>query len=374
MKYVRLVLRNLLRNKRRSGLTSLAVALSVFLVVGLRTGVHHLETPPSKLSQFRLVSRHAASLLNQIPEGHLAKIRTVPGVLQATPMTWFGGYWKEPEHLFANFEIEPDSFWEVFPEQVLPEDQKKAFLEDARGCFAGKQICEEFGWKIGDKIPLTGTIYPFDPDLTLRGIYEGPDMTWLCFHRKYSEESLGRPGRVSTVWFHVAGADDVGPVSGRVDALFRNSNAETKTDTEKAFQLSFVEMMGDLRGIIRVVVLVAGFTMLLVAGNAMAMAARERVQEAAVLRALGFPPGRVASLLLAEAVLVSLLGGLVGTALPVWAFWNFTPQPIWFPTFRVPLPVAGSGLLFALLLGLLAGGLPAWGLVRRPIAQALRKA
>jgi putative ABC transport system permease protein len=374
VKYLPLVLRNLFRNKRRSGLTAFAVAISVFLVVVLRTALHHLETPPSEQSQFRLVAHHAASLQNPLPEGHVEKVRAVPGVLRATPMTWFGGYWKRFENFFANFEIDASTWWDVFPEQRLPEDQKRGFLADPQGCFVGRALSEEYGWKIGDRIVLTGTLYPLDPELNVQGIYEGPDSTWLLFHRKYAEESLGRPGRVGTIWFLVAGAADVGPVSERVDARFRNSDAETKTETEKSFQLSFVEMMGDVRAIVRWVVGFVALTMLLVAGNAMAMAARERLQEAAVLRALGFPPARVATLLLAEAMLVAGLGGAIGTALPVLLFWNFTPQPIWFPTFRVPTEIGLTGFGFALALGLLAGGLPSWGLVRRPIAQALRRA
>ena len=374
MKFLPFVLRNLLRNKRRSALTAFAVGVSVFLVVALRTALYQLMTPPAEQSRFRLVSLHASSLQSPLPEGHVEKIRHVPGVLKTTPMTWFNGQWQKPENFFANFEIEAETFWDVFPEQVLPEPEKRAFLKDPRGCFAGRDLAKKFGWKIGDKILLTGTIYPCDLDLNLHGIYDGPDSTWLLFHRKYAEESLGRPGRVGTIWFTVADAAEVAPVSARVDALFRNSDAETKTETEKAFQLSFVQMMGDLHAIVRNVVAAVAFTMLLVAGNAMAMAARERASEAAVLRALGFSPGRVASLLLLEAILVAGIGGFVGTALPVALFWDFSPDPILFPVFRVPTDVAGEGFALALLVGALAGGVPARGLARAPIAERLRRA
>ncbi len=378
MKYLPLVLRNLLRNKRRSGLTAFAIFVSTFLVVALRTALYQFENPPSEQSRFRLVARHATSLQNPLPETHVDKIRKLPGILETTPLTWFGAYWKDENNWFPNFEIEADTFWDVFPEVRLPEEEKRAFLADLQGCFVGRDLAAKFDWKVGDRIVLTGQIYPLNPELNVRGIYDGPDSTWLLFHRKYVEKTLetsaGRPGRVGTIWFLVAGPEDVAPVSARVDAAFRNSDGETKTETEKAFQLSFVEMMGDLRAIVRNIVAAVALTMLLVAGNAMAMAARERAAEAAVLRALGFPPARVGFLFLSEAVLVAGIGGLLGTLLPVLLFFDFSPEPIMFPTFRVPTGIAASGILLALLVGALAGGLPAWSLVRRPIAQALRRA
>jgi putative ABC transport system permease protein len=371
------VWKNIARNRRRTLLTVLSIGLSLFLLSTLMTVLTELtRESPEGDQHLRLVVRRASSLGDPLPEAYLDKLRRVPGVRLVHTLSWFGGIYVDERNFFANFACDPETLFPMWNENHIPPEQLAAFKKERTAAVAGRKLAERFKWRLGDTITLKGTIYPLDLDFTLRGIYTGLDETAFFFHHAYLEEALERPGKVGTFWLKAATAADVPRIAERVDAMFKNSDAETKTETERAFQLGFVAMLGNIKTLIASISSVVVFTILLVTANTMAMAIRERAREIAVLKTLGFGRGRILGLLMGESAVIALAGGILGTGgarlfYSVVDVWKHTKG--FFPIFIVEPSTILLGLGLALAIGLASAALPAYRVSQQTIAQALRR-
>ncbi|MGH9340110.1 MAG: ABC transporter permease [Acidobacteriota bacterium] len=379
MKFLTLIIKNLLRNKRRTLLTVSSIMVSLFLVATLRTLLTELQNPPETPdSALRLITRHRTSLFNVLPIAHKEKIAGIEGVEAVTGSMWFGGIYEDPSNFFANFAIDSKEFFQVHPDVMISEAEKLAYLEDRTGAIAGDNLADRFGWKLGEKIFLDSNLFNFDPELTLRGIYrEGPDSgNSLYFHWDYFNEALGNPGFTGTFALRTSSPEAIPLAAEKIDALFLNSTAPTKTETEKAFLLSFVEMMGDVQFFITSIVSVVVFTIVLVAANTMAMSIRERVREIGILKALGFRSAQVLGLLLGESMLLALLGALIGSWGAKLIFGSINMSALTGGLMQRFSVTPGTLILCAfigLFVGLISAGIPAWQASRRPVVEAMRR-
>ncbi|HXL15184.1 MAG TPA: FtsX-like permease family protein [Methylomirabilota bacterium] len=380
MKYLRLILANLMRSKRRTFLTVFSIAVALFLFCTLRTVITSFEASLRASQATRLVVRHAASLVFPLPLAYKERLAQVPGVTGVTYGNWFGGFYQDPKNQFAQFAMDVPTMLDLFPETVIPPDQVQAFRSERTSCVIGRALARKYGWKIGDQIPIVGTIYPGEWRFNVRGIYEGktPDVdeNTLFFHWDFLNESLpeGRRNYVGIYWLRISSPDLAAPVSRRVDAIFENSTQPTKTETEKAFQAGFISMIGNVQLLLTIIGSAIVFAIMLVTINTMMMAARERTTEIAVLKTLGFSDGLILRLVAGEALVVSLLGGLLGCGLAALVFHetDFTGGGF-FPNFRVLPATILTGLLLAAVMGILSGVGPAISAARLRIASALRK-
>lgn len=378
MKFLRFLLKNILRNKRRTLLTVSSIAASLFLVATLLTLLDQLTNPPETPdSALRLITRHRISLFNTIPMSHGEKIREVEGVEAAYGSMWFGGVYKDPSNFFANFSVEADQFFEVNRDMIVPEDQKEAFINDRTGAVAGDSLAERFGWKIGDIIHLEGALFSFDPELTLRAIYSGgaDDGSSLFFHWDYFDEGMNRAGIIGTYTIRTSSPEVLPQVAETIDSMLRSSTAPTKTETEREFILGFVNMLGNVQLFITSIVSVVIFTIVLVAANTMAMSIRERIREVGILKALGFRSSQVMTLFMVESVLLALTGAMLG-ALGAWILLPNLNIAAISGGFVQRLAVTGTTLLLCagigLAVGIVSAGLPSWSASRRPTVQCLR--
>jgi putative ABC transport system permease protein len=380
VKFLRLVLAHLTRSKRRTFLTVSSIAIALFLFCALRTVMTSLDAGIRSSDDTRLVVRHAASLVFPLPLAYRDRLTQVPGVTRVGWGNWFGGYYQDPKNNFTQFAVDAESFFDLYPEVLIPPDQRDAFAAERTAGIAGKTLVDKYGWKIGDVIPITGTIFPGEWRITLRGIYVGAtpdaDENAIFFHWDYVNESIPEQRRnfVGIYWLRLASADDAPSVSDRVDDMFRNSAQPTKTETEKAFQAGFLSMVGNVSMLLTILGSAIVFAIMLVTINTMMMAARERTTEIAILKTLGFSDGLVLRLVAAESMILSLAGGVLGSGLAFLLFrkLDFTAGGM-MPNFRM-LPETGAfGLLLAVIMGLLSGLVPAVQAARLQIAGALRK-
>ena len=292
MTLTRFVTKSAFRNKRRSILTVLSISFSLILLTLMMTiwRGFYIDKGSAESAQ-RLVMRHRVSLTNFIPGYYREKIRTIPGVVAVVPNSWFGGIYKDakPENFFAQFGTDPDEFFKVFTDFKIPDDQLAAWQRDQAGVVVDSKLAEKFGWKVGDRINLKGTIYPTNLELTIRGIFTAPQPTQsVYFNFKYVEEAVAwAKGQAGTFGILADSAEDVPKVASAADAMFHNSPQPTKTESEKAFQLSFVASLGNVKAFILSICLAVVFATLLVSANTMAMSIRERTREVAVLKTLG---------------------------------------------------------------------------------------
>jgi putative ABC transport system permease protein len=378
---IKLIWRNTLRHPLRAGLTIMGMALAVLAFCLLRTMVAAWYSGVSAASPVRLVTRNAISLAFRLPLSYQPKIAAIPGIVTLTYGTWFGGIYLDERNFFPTFAVYLPKYLEMYPEYVIPEDQKVKLLKDRRGCAAGRALARRFGWRLGDSIILKGTIYPGEYRFVLKAIYTGRDPTTdegrLFFHWDYLNETLKKtfPERADQVgWFlsRVAAPELAGPIAQAIDALFRNSLAETLTENEAAFAMGFVSMTEAILMAIQVVSwLVIGVILVLLA-NTMAMSARERLREYAVLKSMGFRPRHLGSLIMGESLLLALAGGLVGLALTFPAVHLLrTNLGQYFRTFPLTRATLALGLGTALAVGVAAALLPAWRAAQVRIAEAL---
>jgi putative ABC transport system permease protein len=374
------VLRNTFRNKRRSLLTMLSISFSLLLLTLMvsiwRTFYADTGAP---LSAKRVITRDRVSLSFLLPAYYRDKIRSIPGVVAVAPMTYFGNHYKDDRasNAFAQIATDPDEYLKVASDKIVPPDQVAAWQRDRAGALVDVTLANRYGWKIGDKITLLGTIFPVNPELTIRGIYQrDPPQNALYFNAKYLEESLdwfkGRAGWYAT---QVAEPRDVARVSSEIDDMFRNSPQRTKTESEKAFQLSIVAMLGNVKAFILGICGAVVFAILLVSANTMAMSVRSRTREVAVLKTLGFTRQRVLSLFVLEAVALALAGGVLGIvgAVGLIGWLTHSSVAIGVPTdMKVTFPAVGLSLLAAATVGFLSGYIPAYGASRINIVEGLR--
>jgi putative ABC transport system permease protein len=319
----KLLFRNAFRHRLRAALTVFGVAVAVLAFGLLQTLVDAWHAGASAAAANRLVTRSAISLTFSLPIAYMGKVRAVEGVGAVSHMSWFGGIYIDRKNFFPNFAVEPRSFLEVYPEFLVPEGERDAFLKDRKGCLVGRALAERFGWAVGDAVTLKGTIYSGEWPLTVRGIYRGRDRgtdeSQFFFHYDYLNERLKdryprRANQVGIIVIEIRSADQAPEVSAAVDALFRNSLAETLTETERAFQLGFVAMSAAILTAIRLVSLVIIVIIMAVVANTMVMSVRERMHEFAVFKTLGYGGGTLAGLILGESLVICAAGGLLGVA------------------------------------------------------------
>ena len=378
MRSFRLVWANLRRKKVRTTLTigSFAVALFLFgLLAAIRVG---FRGGADAAGADRLDVINRVSLILPLPLSYRDRIIQVPGVAGVTYATWFGGVYQDERNFFAQFAVDKDTWFDVYADYVVSPEGREAFMRDRQACMVGRALAKRFGFKVGDRIPVRGTIWTGDWEFNVAGIYEGSrpdaDTTGMFFRADYLEENR-QFGKGTVGWYVVKlrNPADAVRVTKAIDALFANSPFETLTQTEKAFAASFVNQMGNIELLIMTIGLVVFFTLLLVTGNTMAIAVRERSGELAVLKTIGFSDPRVMRLILAEAVLIAGQGGLIGLVLAKLVLPGLTRAlPMLGVLYVSPLTFA-AGFLLALAVGAAAGLLPAIGAMRLKVVDALRR-
>jgi putative ABC transport system permease protein len=379
MKYRHLILANLFRKKIRTTLTlgSFMVALFLFGLLAVVRGAFNqgLEVAGAN----RLVVVNKVSIIQPLPISYMEKIARIPGVTLVTHANWFGGVYQDERNFFPQFAIEDGTYRQMFPEFIVPDDQWKAFIGDREGAIIGQDLVKRFHWKVGDRVPIRGTIFPGTWEFNIRGIYKGSrpqdDTTQFWFRYKYLEERENPYWKGLIGWYTVRidNPDNAVRVGGSIDELFANSPWETKTDTEKAFAAGFVKQAGNIEFLLLSIGSVVFFTLLLVTGNTMAIAVRERMRELAVLKAVGFSDAFVLSLVLGESLFLAAVGGGLGLALSKLFTLRGDPTGGMLPYFYLAPPAVILGLLAALAVGVAAGILPAWSAMRLRVVDALRR-
>lgn len=380
MRFSKLILRNLFRNKLRSILTLVLMAAIFFFVATMLSILENFETAAnSGEGQNRLSVQSAISLANPLPLSHEAKIATVPGIVDIAKLQWLGAYYKEPKNFFANFAVDHDKMAVVWDDYKIPKDQLEAFKADRRGAVVGPELAKRYGWKIGDRVILTGVIFPWNPETTIRGIYHHKfDSSSFFLHFDYFHEATKEMtgSTVGTFWVRVKDPRDMAKISLQIDEMFKNSEYPTETFTEKEFQQQFMAMIGNIKLLFTVVSLCSIFMVVLLAAITMSMAARERVTEVAVLKAIGFTSGTILTLMLIEFVMLGFIGGALGTfgAKFIYQFVNMTEVTQGFlVAFGVNTKTVLTCLTAAVIVGFLAGGLPALRSARLSVVDGLRK-
>ena len=372
------VAKSAFRNKRRSLLTVSSIAFSLLLLCIMlcvwRSFYIDKGAPDSAL---RIMTRHKVSLANFIPIYYRDKIRTVPGVVHVVPMTWFGGKYKDdkPENFFAQFATDPDEYFDVAADKVMPADQLAAWKHDRAGCVVDIELARKHNWKIGDHIILQGSIFPANLDLTLRGIYTiDPPNSALYFHAKYLEESVSWFKDSAGFYFtRVDTPENMPRAAHAIDDMFHATPVPTKSESEQAFKLDFIATLGSVKVFILSICGAVVFTTLLVCANTMAMSIRERTREVAVLRTLGFTRENILKLLLSESIAISLMGGLVGVLLGTLVIKAMSRPGIGLPvSMHMTAATALVVMLVAAVVGLISGVIPSYRASNLGIVDALR--
>ena len=378
MKYLPLVLANLGRHKKRTVLTIASVALALFLFASLQTVVTTIAAAANFGSARRLVSTNATGIVFTLPIAYANRLQAQRGVEAVTWANWFGGRYGDGKHFFATFAIEPKSYLEMYPEMVMPEDQKQAFIRERTGALVGRHLMETLGWKLGQNVTMQGTIFPGDWTFTIRAVYVptsaqiGEDV--LMFHHEYMEERLGRPGQAGWYIARIDHTDRAAPIAKAIDDQFRNSSYPTKTGTEQAFNASFATMWGNVSLLMGTIGLAVVFAILLVTANAMMMSARERTREVAVLKTIGFRDTTLFGIVMLEAGVIALTGALIGLggAKVLYKATHFNGGGF-LPGFDVTGSTLAVGSAVALALMIASGAVPAIRAARLPVISALRQ-
>lgn len=371
------IAKNALRNKRRALLSILSVAVSLFLFILLQVGLREMTLPVEDVgSASRVIARHRISLGQMLPVSQQQIIERIPGVEAVSPFTWFGGKYRGEEVMFAQFAVDPEAFLKISSDAKISPQEAETFKADRRACLLGKITAEKYGLKVGDRLPLEGTYWPYDLEFKIAGIYSGtPDDRNMFFHYKYLDEATGGRGLVGTWWIKVRSIEEVGAVVAAVNEVFKNTSAEVRAETERAFQLGFISMMGNVKMFINSICTVVVFTLLLVSASTMSMAIRERFRELAILKSLGYRRRELFSFILAESFGLAALGALIGVG-GCWALFTFVPAPTltngFFPMLEVTPRMIGRGCLIAALLAIVSSIAPALAVARTSVVQGLR--
>ena len=381
MKYARLIFANLFRKKVRLVLTIGSFAVALFLFAFLAVVKDAFGRGADVAGADRLVIINRTSIINTIPLSYRDKIQRIPGVKYVTHNNWFGGVYKDEKNFFPQFVIDPGNQRQVVPELIVPDDQWNAFLKDRQGAIAGAKTAQRFGWKVGDRIPIKTTLYGGGAwEFNLVGIYHGKrpqdDETQFWFQWDYFEEKLPAAVKGQIGWYvlRVENPDDSVRIAKAIDAEFANSPSETRTQTESAFAASWVKQFGNIQFLILAIGTVVFFTLLLVTGNTMAISVRERTSELAVFKAIGFSDRAVLFFVLAESLIIALIGGLLGLLLATFAvpalaraLNGLLPALVLAPS------ILALGLVVAILVGLISGLLPGVSAMRMRVVNALRR-
>ncbi len=378
MKYLPFIFRNLFRKKTRTILTIGSIAVAIFLFGLLVTIETALNAGVDVAGVDRLIVRNKTSLIMPLPLSYQERLRQIDSVTEATFATWFGAIYQEPKNFFPQFAIDTDTYRTVFPEFEVSDAEWSSFLADQEGAVVGKLTAERFGWKVGDRIPLQGTIWTGTWEFNIRAIYEGSrsgdDESQLWFHWKFLEESRSS-GKGTVGWYTVKidDSDQAVTVTRTIDERFSNSAYETSTETEQAFAAGFAKQIGNIKMLIMSIGAVVLFTLLLVTGNTMAMAVRERVPELGVLKTLGFGDRTVLFLVLAESLIIATVGGAIGVGLAKLFTLGGDPTGGMLPVFYLSTREMLLGLGIAIFVGLAAGSIPALTAMNLRIVDALRR-
>ncbi|HQR52787.1 MAG TPA: ABC transporter permease [Burkholderiales bacterium] len=382
MESLRLALRNAFRHRLRTGLTVLGLVIAIVAFGLLQTVVDAWYAGAEGASNTRLITRNSISLVFPLPINYRDKIRRVPGVTGVSMANWFAGVYITEKNFFPQFAVDPNSYFELYPEYQVPEAELAAFRRDRKGAIVGRKLADIHGFKVGDVVPLRGTIYPGTWSFVVRGIYDGAekstDTSQMFFHWDYLNETIKRtaPKRGDSTGIYIvriASPDLASEVAAGIDHEFRNSLAETLTETEKAFQLGFVAMTEAIVVAIRIVSFLVIFIILAVMANTMAMTARERTAEYATLKALGFGPAFLSRLVFGESLTIALAGGAAGVALTFPVATAFAERMgTLFPVFNVSRETVWMQLAAALTVGCAAAIVPAVRASRVRIAEGLR--
>jgi putative ABC transport system permease protein len=383
MMLLKILFRNAFHNKLRSGLTIFGISVAILAFGLLRTVISAWYAGVEAASVSRLVTRNAISIIFPLPISYNEKIRQIDGVKLVSYGNWFGGVYIDEKNFFPNFCVEPRTYLDIYPEFVLAPLEKKAFLADRKGFVAGRKLAAKYGWKIGDTVTLKGTIYPGNWDFVLRGIYHGRDETidetQFYFHWDYLNETMKKtsPQRADHAGFYMitVARPDLSPsVALAVDSMFKNSLAETLTETEKAFNQGFIAMSGAIVTAIQMVSFVVIIIIMAVVANTMAMTTRERIGDYAIMKTMGFGGGDIAAMIFGESLVIALTGCLVGVALTFPAAKAFgLSLATFFPVFLVSSETLYMDLLASLLIAFVAAIIPTRHAIRVGIADGLRR-
>jgi putative ABC transport system permease protein len=383
MFFLKLIVKNAFRHRLRTLLTILGIIIALVAFGLLRTVINAWYAGVKASSATRLVTRNAISLIVPLPISYKEKIRHVDGVEAVSYGSWFGGIYIDEKHFFANFAVDPESYLHLYPEIVVPPDQKEAFLRDRKACMAGRKLVEKYAWKIGDTITLKGTIYPGNWDFVLRAVYYGRDDTvdeaTFLFHWDYLNEVVKKRKSImaDTVGFYMVGVkrpELAATVSMEIDAMFKNSLSETLTETEKAFNLGFISMTEAILVAIQLVSFVVILIIMAVVANTMSMTVRERIGEYAIMKALGFGWLRIGGLILGESLTITSIGCVLGIVLTYPAANTFAKKMgTLFPVFNIEPVIFIYYGAACLLIGVVAAIIPARRAIKLPIADGLRK-
>jgi putative ABC transport system permease protein len=386
MKYFHLIWKNVFRKKLRTGLTAASIVLVLVLIVILTSLLQAMQTDPSGgKGANRLVVQHATGLGNFLPLSQRQRIEQIPGVVAVSPEIWFGGVYKDdkPENWIGQLSADPDIYFDkIFDDAKIDPKVNAEWKATRSGFVAGQKIADKFHWKKGDHIILRGTYIPINADLVYIGPYSAGDEGNIFFHNEYLNQSswFGANKYTGLYYLKVASGDDIPRVAATIDKMFENSDAPTKTLTEKQFQLQFMEMMGNVKLLINAISLIILFAVTLIVANTVAMSARERVTEIAVMRTLGFGRGHILGFILSESVVMSLLGGVLGVLLAKYVFipvliagGNKTAVSAWLTNFRVSPQTLVMAFAISVGVGILAGFVPAIRSSRLKIVDGLRQ-
>jgi putative ABC transport system permease protein len=384
LRFIPLIFANLRRRKLRTVFTLASISVA-FLLYGLLAAVKNgFEAGVELAGADRLITIHKVSLVQPLPQSYQARIAAVPGVSLVTHSTWFGGRYQDDRNVLQTYPVEPESYLAMYPEYLVPATEKQRWLQDRPGLLVGRAIARNYGWKVGDRVPIRSDIFPrqggsYTWDFVVDAIFDNRDPSGdtnsMLFHYDYFDEAR-TVGKGTIGWYivRISDANRATQVASAIDAQFTNSSAETKTGTEKAFVQGFAKQTGDIGAIVTSIGIAVFFTMLLVSGNTMAQAVRERTNELAVMKTLGFSDGRVMLLVLAESMLITLIGGALGT---VGALFIVTKMGVvlssYLSAFVLTSKALAVGVLLMVVLGLVSGAVPAARASRLRIADALRR-
>jgi putative ABC transport system permease protein len=383
MKFARLVWRSLLRRKSRTFLTMSSIVLVLLLIVVLSCLLEAMmgETTVGKGAN-RIVVQHATGLSNFLPTAYRERIEQIPGVVAVNPETWFGGTYidERPQNFFGQLSTDPAVWETVHDDYALPDEQLKAWQAARDSFVAGQQLIDRYHWRPGDHIQLRGSYINVTLDLRLAGVYRGPDESNIFFHNKYLENAVPTiSGRTGIFFLRCREPQDVDRVADAINRAFENSSAPVKAMTERQFMMQFAEMMGNVRLLVRSIGAMVLFTIVLIVANTVAMSARERVTQIAVMRALGFRRDQILALVLAEALLLAVLGGAIGVLLAfpftsgLVSLMKHTPVAPFAYNVRIAPSTVAVAFGWSVAIGLLAGLVPAWRSSRASIIDGLRQ-
>jgi len=383
MRFLTLIVKNCLRNRRRSFLTIFSLSISLCLL-GVMAALYYalFFGAPPKAQARRAVTRHKVSIVFQMPIYYREQIRKVRGVEEVAIWQWYGGAYKDSRdqrNFFPRLAVEADRLFKIYLDYQIPDEQKQAFIRDPAGCIIGKSLADRFNFKVGDKILIKGDIFPFDLDLTVRGIYSSEESNedTLWFNFKYLENALRNSSRLAAGTFTILATDaaDIPRISKEVDELFANAPAPTRTESEYSFGLSFLSFLGNIKVILMSICGAVTFTILLISANTMAMSVRERVREVGVLKTLGFQSSTIMGMILAESAIIALIGGVVGLSIAQVLCIGIRQGPAIVDqtkTLTIQPPVLLALLGLSMIIGISSAIVPAWNASRTNIIDALR--